>query len=141
MEIGVLLLKILRFYVFKTTVNGGLHFEITIKSENYQTQFISQKHAYTLTNVIFVYYANNHFMGLFYESKVSNFINCLVDCPICMECIKQFGLRNTFILVTVSLFRSFSFKELFNIKISTQVKTSTVIHFLQKLHYLTKVSN
>ena len=27
--------------------NGGRHFEINIKTENYKTQFISQKHAYT----------------------------------------------------------------------------------------------
>ena len=41
MEIGYLLLKILRFYVFKMAVNGGRHFEIKIKTENYKTQFMS----------------------------------------------------------------------------------------------------
>ena len=31
-EIGYLLLKILRFYVFKMAANGGCHFEIIIKN-------------------------------------------------------------------------------------------------------------
>ena len=69
MEIGYLLLKILRFHVFKMAANGGRHFEINMKVHNYETQFISQKHAYTctLTTVRFVYYVNNHFMGLVQE--------------------------------------------------------------------------
>ena len=50
-EIGYLLLKIMQFYVFKMAANGCRHFEINIKTENYKTQFISQK----------------HFVGLFYE--------------------------------------------------------------------------
>ena len=29
--------------------NGGRHFEINIKTENYKTQFISQKHANSCT--------------------------------------------------------------------------------------------
>ena len=29
--------------------NGGRHFEIRIKTENYKTQYISQKHAYSYT--------------------------------------------------------------------------------------------
>ena len=41
MEIGFLLLKLLRFYVFKMATNGGRHFEINSKLKNYQTQFIS----------------------------------------------------------------------------------------------------
>ena len=49
MEIGHLLLKILRFYVLKMAANGGRHFEINMKVENYETLFISQKHAYTYT--------------------------------------------------------------------------------------------
>ena len=49
MEIGYLLLKILGFYVFKMAANGGRHFEINVKVQNYETQFISQKHAYTCT--------------------------------------------------------------------------------------------
>ena len=49
MEIGYLLLKILRFYVLKMAANGGRHFEINMKVENYETQFIFQKHAYTYT--------------------------------------------------------------------------------------------
>ena len=47
MEIRFLLLKILQFYVFKMAANGGRQFEINIRTENYETQFISQKHAYT----------------------------------------------------------------------------------------------
>ena len=49
MEIGYLLLKILRFYVFKMAANGGRHFEINMKVQNYESQFISQKHAYACT--------------------------------------------------------------------------------------------
>ena len=49
MEFGYLLLKILIFYVLKKAANGGHHFEIRIKTENYKTQFISQKHAYSYT--------------------------------------------------------------------------------------------
>ena len=48
-EIGYLLLGILQFYVFKMAANGGRHFEINIKTENYKTQFISQKHANSCT--------------------------------------------------------------------------------------------
>ena len=43
MAIGILLLKILRFYVFKMAASRGHHFEIKILIENYRTQFISQK--------------------------------------------------------------------------------------------------
>ena len=49
MEIGFLLLKLLRFYVFKMAANGGRHFEINIKVKSYQTQFITEKHAYSYT--------------------------------------------------------------------------------------------
>ena len=52
-EIGYLLFKedkkIMQFYVFKMAANGGRHFEINIKTENYKTQFISQKHANSCT--------------------------------------------------------------------------------------------
>ena len=48
-EIGYLLLKIMQFYVFKIVANGGRHFKINIKTENYKTQFISQKHANSCT--------------------------------------------------------------------------------------------
>ena len=70
MEIGYLLLKVLRFYVFKMAVKGGRRFEINMKVQNYEIQFISQKHAalLLLTSAIFVYYVNNHFMGLFQEN-------------------------------------------------------------------------
>ena len=44
--------------------NGGRHFEINIKTENYKTQIISQN---AFTNVMLVFYATNHFVGLFYE--------------------------------------------------------------------------
>ena len=67
MEIGYLLLKILRFYVFIMAVNGGRHFEINMTVQNYETQFIS-KDMHTLaflTTAKFVYDLNNHFMGLF----------------------------------------------------------------------------
>ena len=47
MEIRFLLLKILRFYVFKMAANEGRHFEINSKTENNEALFISQKHAYT----------------------------------------------------------------------------------------------
>ena len=66
MEIGFLLLKILRFYVFKMAANVGRHFERYIKTEIITTQFISQKHTH-LTNVSSVYYANIHLLGLFYK--------------------------------------------------------------------------
>ena len=67
MEIGYLLLKILRSYVFKMAVNGGRHFEINSKIKNYETYlFFKNMHTNTLlTTAIFVYYVNNHFMGLF----------------------------------------------------------------------------
>ena len=45
MVIGFVLFKILRFYVFKMAANCGRHFEIEIKTENFQIQFIPQKHA------------------------------------------------------------------------------------------------
>ena len=45
--------------------NGGRHFQIYIKTENYQTQFISQKHAYSYT--FDKCNANNHLIGLFHE--------------------------------------------------------------------------
>ena len=48
----------MQFNVFKMAAKGGHHFEINIKTEYH--------HAH-LTNVILVYYAINHFMGLFYE--------------------------------------------------------------------------
>ena len=41
--------------------NGGRHFEINIKTENYKTQFISQKHANSCT---FDKYDVNFFMQL-----------------------------------------------------------------------------
>ena len=43
-ENRILIFKILRFYTLKIAANGGRHFEISIKTENYSTQFISQKH-------------------------------------------------------------------------------------------------
>ena len=49
MEIGYLLLKIMQFYVFNMAANGGRHFEINIKTENYKAQLISQKHANSCT--------------------------------------------------------------------------------------------
>ena len=65
MKIGFLFLKILQFYVFKMAANGGRHFEINTKTENYKTLFISlSMHTHThLTNVIFVYYVKNQLMG------------------------------------------------------------------------------
>ena len=49
MKIGFLLLKTLQFYIFEMAVNGGRHFKINIKTENYEPQFISQTGAYTNT--------------------------------------------------------------------------------------------
>ena len=49
MKIRFLLLKILQFYIFKMAANGGHHFEMTIKTENYKSQVISQTDAYTYT--------------------------------------------------------------------------------------------
>ena len=43
MEIGYLLSKILRFYVFKMAASGGRNFEINMKVQNYETQFIYKK--------------------------------------------------------------------------------------------------
>ena len=69
MKIGFLLLKLLRFYDFKMAANGGRHFEINIKLKIIKLYlFLKSMHTHThLTNVIFVYYANNLFMWLFYE--------------------------------------------------------------------------
>ena len=69
MEIGFLLLKILRFYVFEMAAKGGRHFEMDIKTENFQTQLISQKHAYSYTfdKYDLCLYASNHYMVLFYD--------------------------------------------------------------------------
>ena len=63
MKIGFLVFKILRFYVFKMAANGGGHFEINIKTENYKLNLLLKSmHTHTqFTNVIFVYYVNNHF--------------------------------------------------------------------------------
>ena len=47
MKIRFLLLKILPFYIFKMAAIGGRHFEINIKTENYNSQFISEIGAYT----------------------------------------------------------------------------------------------
>ena len=49
MKIVFLLLKILQFYIFKMAANGGRHFEINIKTENYESKFISQTDAYAYT--------------------------------------------------------------------------------------------
>ena len=49
--------------------NGGRHFEIHIKTENYKLSLFlksMQTHAH-LTNVILVYYATYHYVGLLYE--------------------------------------------------------------------------
>ena len=73
MEIRFLFLKILRFYVFKMTINGGQHIEINFQKENYKMQFISQNHAQNLISINAFdkcdlrFYANNHLIGLFYE--------------------------------------------------------------------------
>ena len=69
MKIGFLLLKLVWRYVFKMAANGGRYFEINIKLKNYQTQFISQKHTYSihLTNVIFVIMQIIILRELFYE--------------------------------------------------------------------------
>ena len=39
----------MQFYVFKMAASGGRHFEINIKTENYETQFISRKLANSCT--------------------------------------------------------------------------------------------
>ena len=60
----------MQFYVFKMAATRGRHFEINIKTENYKTHFISQKHAnsciFDKCDVSF-FYETNHFVGLFYE--------------------------------------------------------------------------
>ena len=60
----------MQFYVFKMAANGSRHLEINIKTENYKTQLISQKHANSSTfdkcDFSF-FYATNHFVWLFYE--------------------------------------------------------------------------
>ena len=45
--------------------NGGLHFEMPLKLKIIKLNlFLKSMHKHTqLTNVIFVYYVNNHFMG------------------------------------------------------------------------------
>ena len=62
-------LKMLRFYVFKMAANGGRHFEINIKIKIIKLNlFLKSMHTHTqFTNVIFVYYVNNHFLELFYH--------------------------------------------------------------------------
>ena len=66
MEIGYLLLKIMRFYDFKKAANGGRHFKINIKLKIMKLNLFlksMQTHAH-LTNVILIYYASNHFVSL-----------------------------------------------------------------------------
>ena len=67
MEIGYFLLKILRFYVFKMAANGGRHFEINMKVQNYSIYFSKNMHTLALLTTVIVYYVNTHFMGLFQE--------------------------------------------------------------------------
>ena len=68
MKVGFLLLKILRFYVFKMAANEVRHFEIKFKPKMIKLNlFLKSMHTHThLTKfiVIFVYYADNHFMGV-----------------------------------------------------------------------------
>ena len=46
--------------------NGGRHFEINMKVQNYENLFLNNMHTLAfLTTAIFVYYINNHFIGLF----------------------------------------------------------------------------
>ena len=77
MEIGFLVMQI--FYVSKMATNGGCHFEAYMCTimfiqnkiiKQYSIFFLKLMHTHThLTHVICVYlYANNHFVGLFYES-------------------------------------------------------------------------
>ena len=66
MEIGYLLLKILRFYVFKMAASGGRHFENNMKVENNMKLNLFPKNMHThtlLITAIFVYYKNIHLMG------------------------------------------------------------------------------
>ena len=52
--------------------NEGCHFEINTETKIIKAiLLIKSRHTHTiLTNVIFVYYSNTHFMGLFHENCV-----------------------------------------------------------------------
>ena len=65
MKIGFLVFEILQFYFFKMATNGGRHFEMPLKLKIIKlNKFLKSMHKHTqFTNVIFVYYENNHFMG------------------------------------------------------------------------------
>ena len=67
MELGYIFLKIMQFYVVKMAANGGCRFEINIKTENGKTQIISQKGCKLMHIWQMWCYANNHYVGLFYE--------------------------------------------------------------------------
>ena len=71
--IGYLLLKIMQFYVYKMAANGGRHFEINVKTKNYKTQFIYQKHANSCTfgKCDVSFYATYNFVGLCYWKKIN----------------------------------------------------------------------
>ena len=64
MKIGFSVFKILQFYAFKMATNGGRHFEMPLKLKviNFNL-FLKAYINIQFTNVIFVYYVNNHFMG------------------------------------------------------------------------------
>ena len=62
MKIGFLVFKILQFYVFKMATNGGRHFEVALKQKIIKLN-IFLKSIPQYTNVNYVYYVNDHFMG------------------------------------------------------------------------------
>ena len=69
MKIGFLVFKILQSYVFKMATNGSRHFEMSLKLKIIKLNlFLKSMHNHKqFTNLIFVNYVNNNFMGLFYE--------------------------------------------------------------------------
>ena len=68
-EIGYLLLKIVRFYVFKMAANGGCILKLSLKFKIMKLNlFLKNMHTHTLfttTCTIFAYYVNNQFMRIF----------------------------------------------------------------------------
>ena len=74
-------LKIMRFYVFKMTANGGCHFEINIKLKNYQTKlFLKSMHSHTHFTNVFIkqiiilwgYFMNFvHLLGIIGKKSIS----------------------------------------------------------------------
>ena len=72
MKIKFLLLKISLIYILKMAANGGRHFEINTETQNYKSQFIEQKQAYSYSfdKCDLCLLCKYTFYGLFHENCV-----------------------------------------------------------------------